>query len=93
MLADGGRNSKLALATRLNAVLHRDPRQFGPQTTDLHLLGRHLLLARNTLQPSGTVQLDPVAQGLLNHSQTAGCRRHRLARLRQPDCLVLEFQV
>src|ERR1039458_258969 len=38
------------------------------------------------------MRLDPVVQGLLNHSQAAGYRRHRLARLHKSNRLLLELE-
>src|ERR1019366_5751422 len=38
------------------------------------------------------MRLDPVVQGLLNHSQAAGYRRHRLARLHKSNRLLLELK-
>src|ERR1035441_7278645 len=38
------------------------------------------------------MRLDPVVQGLLNHSQAAGYRCHRLARLHKSNRLLLELK-
>jgi hypothetical protein len=55
-------------------------------------LGLPLGKLPHTLQPPGSVQLHPVAQGLLDYSQAASCLRHPLARLHQPHRFLLELQ-
>src|ERR1019366_723351 len=67
-------------------------RQLRTQTTFLHLLSSHLRLAAGALQGASSMLPDPVAQGLLNHAQTACCRRLALARLYKPRRLLLEFK-
>jgi hypothetical protein len=61
-----------------DAALHRDPRQLGSQTADLHLLGGHLRRAVAIFQRAFPMSLDPVEQRLLNHAQPARCSRDTL---------------
>src|SRR6266581_260146 len=75
-----------------DVALHRDPRQLGSQTADLHLLGGHLRTAVTTFQRAISMSLDPVEQRLLNQAQRARCSRYTLARLNKPNRFLFELE-
>jgi hypothetical protein len=75
-----------------DVALHRNPRQLRPQAADLHLLGAYHVLVAGALQFARAMRLDPVAQGLLDHSQAACRRRLTLTRLNKPRRFLLELQ-
>jgi hypothetical protein len=57
-----------------------------------YLHGCHRHAAADTLQRPRSIQLDPVTQGLFNHSQAARCGRQSLARRQKPNHFLVELK-